>query len=149
MKIAACVPKMMLDGDSDAASSSWLIYMLSCHECCDAFLLTDRVTSWCLSSMRKELLGDRNVAVIVPLVRFFTNVCAANDRHAIALLNEEDFPQLVDQLLNASYEPICKETLMLVGNVVNSPNGQIQAVLDVVDFRGFVGKSVARVSMLL
>jgi hypothetical protein len=72
----------------------------------------------------------------------------ASDDHTIALLNESDFTEIILQLLNFSYEPICKETLLLIANIINNPSTIIHSTVANVKFKESLEKSVANVSAL-
>ncbi len=124
----------------------WLIYALSCHASCDFIL--ERTSSWSLKHLRSELSSAQRVTISIPLVRSLGNAAAASNDCASMFLNEETFPQMVYQLLNSSYEPICKETFLLVANILNNPSEDIQNVLTSTNFRSFLEKSVVRVSEL-
>lgn len=147
-KIAGHIDKLIESVDLDLPSLCWLIYLLSCYPSCDYKILVNRVILWSLGRIREQLSEDKKIVIIIPLVRFLGNVCASNDENILALLNEADFAQVVNQLLNSSYEPICKETLLLVANIVNNPSPQIQSTLVILNFKEFWGKSVNNVIAL-
>lgn len=147
-KIAAHVDKLLHSKELDVCSLCWLNYLLSFFPCCDASILANNVVFWSLCQLRKQLSEEKKVSVLVPLVRFFGNVCAASDEHVISLLNESDFTAITTQLLNSSYEPICKETLLLVANIVNNPSTTIHSVLANVKFKESLEKSIENVSVL-
>ena len=138
--------KLLEAKDSDPLSTSWLLFALSNNDCCDVIL--ERTCGWSLEYLRKTLETDKNILVIVPLVRLLANACAASDHLVAALLKEADFPSIVLQLLNFSYEPICKESFLLVANIVNNSNREIQVLLDGVNLRNVLERSVAHVSTL-
>lgn len=147
-KIAAHVDKLLNSKELDVCSLCWLNYLLSFFSCCDASILVNGVVFWSLCQLRKQLSEEKKVSVLVPLVRFFGNVCASSDDHIIALLKESDFITIIMQLLNFSYEPICKETLLLVANIVNNPSTIIASVVANVKFKESLEKSVGNVSAL-
>jgi len=124
----------------------WLVYALSCHTSCDFIL--ERTSSWSLKHLKSELSSAQRVTISIPLIRLLGNAAAASNDCASMFLKDETFPQLVYQLLNSAYEPICKETFLLVANIVNNPSDDVQNVLTSINFRCFLEKSVVRVSEL-
>lgn len=147
-KIAAHIDKLLHSNEVDVCSLCWLNYLLSFFPCCDACILVNNIVFWSLCQLRKQLSDEKNVSVLVPLVRFFGNVCVASDDHTIALLNESDFTEIILQLLNFSYEPICKETLLLIANIINNPSTIIHSTVANVKFKESLEKSVVNVSAL-
>lgn len=142
------VDRLLEVKDLDVQSLCWLICLLSFFSVCDAAIVTNRVILWSLSQLRKQLSDEKKVVILVPLVRYLGNVCAAGDEYVIALLNESDFIGMILQLLNSSYEPICKETVLLVANIVNNPSSAVHSVLVNVKFKELLEKSVSNVSAL-
>ena len=146
--IAARVDTLLDLDDLDVQSLCWLIYLLSFFPTCDVSIVTNRIIFWCLCQLRKQLSEEKKIVILIPLVRFLGNVCAAGDNHVITLLGERDFTSMILQLLNSSYEPICKETLLLVANIVNNSNSAIHSLLANVKFKESLEKSVGSVSAL-
>lgn len=140
--------KLIVSVDLDSPSLCWLFYLLSCYPSCDGKILVSKVIVWSFCRLREQLSGDKKVVVIIPLVRFLGNVCASIDTNILVLLNEVDFSQIIFQLLNSSYEPICKETLLLVANIVNNSNPQIQSTLLTLNFKKNLEKTVKNVIAL-
>ncbi len=147
-KIAVHVDRLLEVKDLDVQSLCWLICLLSFFPACDATIMANRVILWSLSQLRRQLSEVKKVVVLVPLVRYLGNMCTAGDEYVIPLLSESDFIGIILQLLNSSYEPICKETLLLVANIVNNPSSAVHSVLAIVKFKELLEKSVANVSAL-
>lgn len=92
-----------------------------------------------------QLSDGEKAVVLVPLVRFLGNVCAASDDIVIALLSEADFVKVVLQLLNSTQDPICKETLLFVANIVNKSNNDIHTIVTHMKLKESLEKSVSNV----
>lgn len=146
-KIASHIYKLF-DSDCCISSLCWLTYLLSCYPSCDSSILVDRVISWSLGELRKQLSEDKKIVLLIPLVRFLSNVCASSDEYVITLLNEKDMTHIILELLNSSYEPICKETMLLVANIINNPSHTIQLALVALKFKEILRKSVSNVFAL-
>lgn len=78
-------------------------------------------------------------------MRLLGNSSAVNDECIIDLLEMDSFPQLIEKLLNFPYEPVCKETVCLVANIVNNHKCEIQSRLESSCFRHVIKKSVNHV----
>ena len=135
--------------DLDIPSVSWLVYLLSFFQSCDDALMVRSVNVWCYSQLQKQLSGEKKITVIVPLVRFFSNLSAANDELVLALLSEADLFSLLKQLLNFSYQPICKETLLWVSNITNNLDPKIQLALQKLNFKDSLEKDISSALPLL
>jgi len=141
--------KLLQCEDLDIPSVSWLVYLLSFFQSCDDVLMVRSVNVWCYSQLQKQLSGDKKITVIVPLVRFFSNLSVANDELVLALLSEADLLFLLKQLLNFSYQPICKETLLWVSNITNNLDPKIQLALQKLNFKDSLEKDISSVLPLL
>ena len=128
--------------DLDVPSACWLVFLLSFFQSCDDLLFSNNVNGWCYSQLRKEISKDKNVTVIVPLVRFFSNL--SSDELILGFLSDTDFPPMLKQLLNSPYQPICKETLLLVSNIVNNQNPKIQSLFNL-NFRDVLEQDISKV----
>lgn len=148
MKIAAQTEKLHHSNDLDVQSLCWLNYSLSFFPCCDTSILASSVIIWSLCQLRQQLSQEKKVTILVPIVRFLGNVSAASEDCVIILLNEGDFASIILQLLNSSYEPICKETLLLVTNIVNNPNSRVHSVLANVQFKETLENTIDNVLAL-
>lgn len=142
-KIAAHVDELLTEKKVDDVSVSWLIYSLSCFRICDPYVFVEKVIAWSVNSLRHQLEGEKKVIVLVPVVRFLTNVCTSCGELVATKVNDNDFANLILQLLNSSYEPICKETMLLVANIVNN-----SAIATDSRFRNLIEKSVCNVYCL-
>lgn len=148
-KIAFEMEKLLQCDDLDIPSVSWLVYLLSFFQSCDDSLMVRSVNVWCYSQLQKQLSGEKKITVIVPLVRFFSNLSAANDELVLALLSEADLFSLLKQLLNFSYQPICKETLLWVSNITNNLDPKIQLALQKLNFKDSLEKDISSALPLL
>lgn len=103
-------------GTCDATSFAWLLFLLSCHDCCDEHVFESSLITWCFT----RLSSEKTVSIIVPLVRFFSNFSASKSQLFPLLVNQPNFESTLIDLLNSPYEPIRKETFLWVANLINS-----------------------------
>ncbi|XP_032794731.1 importin subunit alpha-2 [Daphnia magna] len=148
IKISTQIEKLYHSNDLDVESLCWLNYLLSFFPCCDTTILVSSVIFWSLCQLRQQLSQEKKVSILVPIIRFLGNVTAASNDYVVILLNENDFVSIILKLLNSSYEPICKETLLLVANIVNNPSSTVRLVLANVKFKETLEKSVCNVLAL-
>ena len=144
-KIARSTEKLYAFDDKHAQSMSWMNCLLSFFPCCDSMTMVKRVVDWSFGELRVQLSDGEKAVVLVPLVRFLGNVCAASDDIVIALLSEADFVKVVIQLLNSTQDPICKETLLFVANIVNKSNNDIHTIVTHMKLKESLEKSVSNV----
>jgi len=109
-------------------SSCWVIYLLSCCTECDDILLSNSVVSRAvhlLEQCKTDPDGDMNISKITALVRMLGNL-SVNKRAAELLLTESSVVSVLQILLTSPYLHIQRETLWLVGNLVNHQSAEIQ-----------------------
>ncbi|XP_069703842.1 importin subunit alpha-1 [Periplaneta americana] len=110
-------------------SSCWLIYLLSCSGDSDDILLNNSVV---VRSLR--LLGECNanqdVLIITALVRILGNL-SVNSSAAEVILKEPSIVSILCTLLTSPYAHVQRETLWLIGNLVNHPSKEIQYLVTI------------------
>jgi hypothetical protein len=109
-------------------SACWLIYLLSCCSECDDILLSNSVVSRAfhlLGQCKTDPDGDMNVSKITALVRMLGNL-SVNREAAEMLLTESSVVSVLRMLLMSPYMHIQRETLWLVGNLLNHTSIEIQ-----------------------
>jgi hypothetical protein len=110
------------------SSACWLIYLLSCCSECDDVLLSNSAVSRAvhlLGQCKTDPNGDMNVSKMTPLVRILGNL-SVNKEAAEMLLTESSVVSVLRMLLMSPYRHIQRETLWLVGNLLNHTSTEIQ-----------------------
>jgi hypothetical protein len=105
-------------------SACWVIYLLSCCTECDDILLSSLVVSRAvhlLEECKISLDSDMNVSRTTALVRMLGNLSVRSDA-AELLLTEPSVVSVLRILLTSPYLHIQRETLWLVGNLLNHPS---------------------------
>jgi hypothetical protein len=109
-------------------SACWIIYLLSCcPECCEV-LLSNLVVSRAVSLLEQcdiYMEGDMKVSKTTALVRMLGNL-SVNIGSAELLLTNSSVVSVLRMLLTSPYLHIQRETLWLIGNLLNHPSGEIQ-----------------------
>ena len=144
MEIAKQLPCLITNENLDICSCAWLVSLLSYYECCDETISGSNINYWAFNELRKQLLGEKKVVTIVPLVRCLSNMCAASDMFFGHLLAEDNFMKMLFLLLNYSYESVRKETALLVANIVNSPNPEIQLLINQSSFKVTIEETLSK-----
>ena len=148
MKVASQLNTILKSKAFDVSSFTWLLYFLSCHDCCDQHILTDTIVQWSLSQFNHQIFEEKRVTTIIPLVRLFANLSAASPPFALRVLNQSNFAQIAHDLLNSPYEPICKETFLWIANILNQHDSNIQAMLESSKIPGLLNASLNNVAGL-
>jgi hypothetical protein len=118
-------------------SACWVIYLLSCCTECDDILLSNLVVSRAvhlLGECKIGLDGDMNVSKTTALVRMLGNLSARSDA-AELLLTESSVVSVLQILLTCPYLHIQRETLWLVGNLLNHPSVEIECLAKTSNFK--------------
>lgn len=111
-------------------SACWVIYLLSCCTECDDILLSNLVVSRAVRLLGECKIGldsDMNVSRTTALVRMLGNLSARSDA-AELLLTESSVVSVLQILLTSPYLHIQRETLWLVGNLLNHPSVEIECL---------------------
>lgn len=109
-------------------SACWVIYLLSCCTECDDVLLSNLVVSRAIHLLGECKIGldsDMNVSKTTALVRMLGNLSVNRDA-AEMLLTESSVVSVLRILLTSPYLHIQRETLWLVGNLLNHPSVEIE-----------------------
>lgn len=110
------------------ASSCWVIYLLSCCSECDDVMLINSVVSRAVCLLRQCKTApdsEVNVSKITALVRMLGNL-SANREAAEILLIHSSIISVLRMLLASPYMHVQRETLWLVGNLLNHTSVEIQ-----------------------
>ena len=109
-------------------SACWIIYLLSCcPECCEV-LLSNSVVSRAVSLLGQHEIymdSDMKVSKTTALVRILGNL-SINNGAAELLLTSSSVVSVLHMLLTSPYLHIQRETLWLIGNLLNHPSVEIQ-----------------------
>ena len=134
--------------DLDLSSLSWLWSLLTYHQCCDELFISNHLHTLVLDILRDQLAADRKVVVIIPLVRSLVNLCAARDECVQDLLNVSHFGATLLELLNFSYECVCKEAFILVSHIFSTQNPLVADLLENAKLSDLIEMSASRVALL-
>lgn len=109
-------------------SACWIIYLLSCcTECCEV-LLSKSVVSRAVSLLGQCKINmdcDIKVSKTTALVRILGNL-SVNNGAAELLLTSSSVVSVLHMLLASPYLHIRRETLWLIGNLLNYPTAEVQ-----------------------
>lgn len=117
-------------------SACWVIYLLSCCTECDDVLLSNLVVSrvvHLLGECKIGLDGDMNVLKTTALVRILGNLSVRRDA-AELMLTDSSVVSVLRILLTYPYLHIQRETLWLIGNLLNHPSVEIECLAKISNF---------------
>ena len=129
------LPQLFASTNLDVPSAAWLIFVLSKYECFNDVIFECQLNTWSLNELEKQLLEERKVVIMVPLIRCIANICATSDECLLLYASSPDFPNVVKELLNSSYESLQKETFLMVANIVNNPRPEVRMHPAVLSFK--------------
>lgn len=118
-------------------SACWVIYLLSCCNECGDVLLSNFVVSRAVHLLGECKIGldsDMNVSKTTALVRMLGNLSVNRDA-AELLLTESSVVSVLRILLTSPYVHIQRETLWLVGNLLNHPSVEIEHLTKTSNFK--------------
>jgi len=112
----------------------WVLFALSCipkqhhlvAERADA--VTQALMEVCTYEIYQKSDPRPLVKVVTPVIRFLANLCAGPDSETLtlSLVRHPDTVPILMALLGTNYHHLCKETLWLFANIVNSESIAVQ-----------------------
>jgi len=111
----------------------WVLFALSCHSDTHQFLADEEIIHTLLDICTYEIYQKSDprplVKVVTPICRLLANLCASQNSGEAAclfVLRHPDVTALLMALLGTNYIHLCKETLWLFANIVNSESVLVQ-----------------------
>jgi hypothetical protein len=138
---------------------SWVLFALSCNVELHQVLVTEEVIGKALHTCTYEIFQKSDsrplVRIVTPLVRLLANLCAGPkaEQACLLVLRHPDLQAILMALLGTNYTHLCRETLWMIRNVINSDSVLVQEELielDILDkMEYFTSQAVQRIDPYL
>jgi hypothetical protein len=118
----------------------WVVFVLSCNEVNQEHFKSSSFIHKSLDVCTYEIFQKSDsrplVKIVTPIVRTLANLCAGkfSETATLNLLRYPDLTAILMALLATNYSHLCKETLWLFSNIVNSDSQLVQEELIEMDF---------------
>ena len=113
----------------------WVLFVLSCdnslHSQMHASSFIHRALDICTYEIFQKSDSRPLVKIVTPIVRVLANLCAGPyaESSSLSVLRYPDLPAIMMALLGTNYSHLCKETLWLFSNIINSESVLVQEEL--------------------